>query len=320
MQLLCSECGWGNDSRYHFCGMCGAKLPEPRSVLTAGARRAFPASSEAIPTPSPGVPSFLGLAQPIDGAADLRRPHWGRVFVLVFCLACANAVGWHWRGDLRNWASSLVNRRPATGALEPASYSAAPISTSGSEGAGTIANARILRQDPAAQPEVQRQGPAAPPSSAVTPAPQTSVKTPTEVPITNTPQAQAIRQEGPATPRNEKGKAMAQHPAAKLLSPPLDSGLEAEGEKYLYGSGVSVNCARARSILMTAAERSNAKAESVLGTMYATGHCTPPDLALAYRWFAKAHRLEPENARLARDLNVLWRQMTAEEQRMATRQ
>ena len=113
---------------------------------------------------------------------------------------------------------------------------------------------------------------------------------------------------------------MARNPVAQLLSPSLDSELEAEGEKYLYGSGGSVNCARARNILMTAAERSNAKAESVLGTMYATGHCTAPDLALAYRWFAKAHRLEPKNARLAHDLSVLWRQMTSEEHQIAARQ
>ena len=326
MQLLCSECGWDNDTRYRFCGMCGAKLPELRPVLPVGAQlRPVPAT----PASSIGAPSFLGLVQPVDDAADLRRPHSGRGFVLVFCLACAAAAVGYWRGDLRNWAFSLVNGRPAASALEPASYSAAPISTSGSEGAGSMANSRILRENPAVQPKVQPRGQAAS-TPGLAAAPQTSVKESTQVSNTATLQAPVISQETPAATspslrilHSEKGRGITQGPARKLTAQPnsvseIDR-LESEGEKYLYGIGVSVNCARARSNLMAAAERSNPKAESVLGALYATGHCTPPDLALAYRWFAKAHRLEPRNARLAQDLNVLWGQMTSDERRMAAR-
>ncbi len=71
------------------------------------------------------------------------------------------------------------------------------------------------------------------------------------------------------------------------------------------------DCGRAGKSLLAAAARSSAKAQSVLGTMYATGHCVTRDVPTAYRWFAKALHQDPGNVRLQRDLEVLWAQMTA---------
>jgi len=70
--------------------------------------------------------------------------------------------------------------------------------------------------------------------------------------------------------------------------------------------------------LIAAAGGSSAKAESVLGTMYATGHCVARDLPLAYRWFVKAVQREPGNSRFERDLQLLWNQMTPDERQIAT--
>ncbi len=39
---------------------------------------------------------------------------------------------------------------------------------------------------------------------------------------------------------------------------------------------------------MIGARQSNPKAQTLLGAMYATGHCVGRDLPNAYRWFAKA--------------------------------
>jgi len=64
---------------------------------------------------------------------------------------------------------------------------------------------------------------------------------------------------------------------------------------------------------MAAAQRSNAKAENVLGTMYATGHCAKRDLPTAYRWFGRSLQKDPGNTRIQEDLKVLWNQMTPEE-------
>ena len=95
--------------------------------------------------------------------------------------------------------------------------------------------------------------------------------------------------------------------------------LEAEGERYLYGNGVAENCGRARKSLLAAAQRSNAKAQNVLGTMYATGHCATRDLPTAYRWFGRSLHKDPGNTRIEQDLKVLWNQMTPEEQKLALR-
>jgi TPR repeat protein len=93
-----------------------------------------------------------------------------------------------------------------------------------------------------------------------------------------------------------------------------------EGQKYLYGGhGVRQNCALARQNLLAAANNDNSKAESTLGTMYATGHCVPRDIPLAYRWFARALHADPRNTRLEKDAEIMWNQMTPPERQLALR-
>ena len=102
-------------------------------------------------------------------------------------------------------------------------------------------------------------------------------------------------------------------------STPGRNNSETEGEKYLYGDGVPANCVRARQDLLAAAEHSSAKAQSAMGTMYATGHCETRDLPLAYRWFARAQLQNPSNRIVEEDMRVLWNQMSPEERKLATR-
>ena len=90
-------------------------------------------------------------------------------------------------------------------------------------------------------------------------------------------------------------------------------------EKYLYGQGVPQDCNRALSLLQPAADASSAKARSILGTMYATGHCVPRDLPSSYRWFALALRQQPNNIWLEKNVETIWNQMTASEKQLATR-
>ncbi len=106
-------------------------------------------------------------------------------------------------------------------------------------------------------------------------------------------------------------------PAAPSVSP--DDALVANAEKYLYGRGVPQNCDRALSSLRPAADRSNTRARTLLGTMYATGHCVPKDLPNAYRWFALASRTSPDNMWVQRNLEMIWREMTPQERQLATR-
>jgi TPR repeat protein len=128
--------------------------------------------------------------------------------------------------------------------------------------------------------------------------------------------AEATRKTADATP-----PAVAKTPQAEAPAPTnsADDALVAQGEKYLYGDGAPENCGLAQKSLQTAASHSNARALSMLGAMYATGHCSNRDLPTAYKYFAKALHQDPSNGRIQRDLEVLWRQMNASERQAATR-
>jgi TPR repeat protein len=91
-----------------------------------------------------------------------------------------------------------------------------------------------------------------------------------------------------------------------------------EGQKYLYGNGVERDCGRALEDLRVAA-RLSAEAASLLGTMYASGHCVGQNLAPAYHWYARALHRDPANTRYKSDLEVLWNQMTPQDRQAALR-
>jgi TPR repeat protein len=92
-----------------------------------------------------------------------------------------------------------------------------------------------------------------------------------------------------------------------------------KGEAFLYGRGAAENCDEAMKYLRAASAKSNAKARSMLGTMYDTGHCAPRDLPTSYLWFALALQVDPNNQILEKDLSAVWNQMTPPERQMATR-
>jgi TPR repeat protein len=79
-----------------------------------------------------------------------------------------------------------------------------------------------------------------------------------------------------------------------------------------------VNCTLAEKALSTAAQKKSPRAQTMLGAMYATGHCVNRDLPTAYHWFASALSLNPGNSRLRSDVEMIWRQMTPEEQQLAS--
>jgi TPR repeat protein len=150
-------------------------------------------------------------------------------------------------------------------------------------------------------PEAQSEKPSDAASNvSITPPPA-----PTIPPQPITPQAVALP---PVKPKIER--------KVPAMDASVDA-LETQGENYLYGHGVEADCGRASKTLLAAAARSSAKAQSVLGTMYATGHCVTRDVPTAYRWFAKALHQDPGNIRIQRDLEVLWQQMTEEERKLA---
>jgi hypothetical protein len=279
---------------------------------------------------------------------EFSGSHWDRYLILLIIVAGIGVAGWHWRGELRAYVMARLAQRPSSNqseqlnAPEAPPSTPAPVSTSGSEVAPGMPNAGPAPIEkpitgasdtlPAAQKPAtatnsatdNNQPPSTPASVAAPPAPTQD----NPVPPATEPAAKVEQQRSEETESaKEEAPKEKPTPAKRLKSKvkeaaPVDADadqLEAQGEKYLYGTGAPASCSRAQADLQAAAEQGNGKADSVLGTMYATGHCVPRDLALAYRWFARALQKDPSNARLQRDLQVLWNQMSASERQIAMR-
>ena len=319
--IRCDQCGYESESRYRFCGMCGAKLPLPPYPVTESG--ASPQPERAEPTRSVNAaPSFLGLNEEPTGSVtylledELSTGHWGRTVVLIVLLAAVGIAGWHWRTQLRAYVTARLAQEPNNNSAEAATPLPAPISTSAPEAAPATPNAST----PLEKPESVADLPASPPQSSAPPVPGQVATPPAPQPAKPD---QSASNQAQATPGDalqaESRVPQSTEPQVQKPSPvrPSADQLEAEGEKYLYGTGVPVNCDRAQKSLFAAAGQSNAKAYSVLGTMYATGHCADRDLPLAYHWFAKALHEDPANTRLQRDLQVLWSQMSTDERQIA---
>jgi hypothetical protein len=358
-QVRCEQCGHESDAQYRFCGMCGSKLPEPQSEYSEKRVLRRPNNDDEGRTRRVSGPSFLGLADEPSNAAEYlldeeeSSSHWGRAVFLVLLLAGAAVAGWHWRYPLKDWAMRYVQQRPASATQASAnsqdtSYKTSPISTSGSEIAGSLPNSAAIQQTqspdssvptpqaPQASPQNPNEGEAtsqpAPPQQgnasqqqtaqpaaeqplATAQAPSTSPATvPTEV--ANSVAAPAAKADNTSAKNAKASSGEEDTPTATPVEQPGQA-LEAEGEKYLYGNGVPASCSHAQKDLLTAAQQSNSKAASVLGTMYATGHCTTRDLPLAYYWFAKAMQEDPSNSRVEHDLLLVWNQMTPDERQLA---
>jgi len=284
---------------------------------------------------------------------DPPRSH-GRLYLALFLLILSGGLlAWHWQRDGYPWkytpkaaVSSAPVSPPSAAAPDATAATAPPVlpveqtanpapqdaqSTSG-EGAQTAGEAT-----PVGQPSSESSIPDNP-AAAGKPADQGSK--PDQNPGTGEAPAQASspvaasqgsEAEGaePAstamkTPKETRMAATAPIPKAPAPKPSptapaltFEDRLVADGEKYLYGRGVPEDCARARRNLEIGARGSNAKAQTLLGAMYATGHCVGRDLPTAYRWFAKALHGDPGNSRVQRDLEVLWKQMTPEERQLA---
>lgn len=319
MPKICSKCGREGDPNNLFCGMCGRPLFEVKDLRNSPPKTA---SRDAVPARGLSILGLSGEADPRPSTSylledDASSSHWGRRAVLFAVLLVGVAVAaWHWRGQLKDLEAQYVQQAPALQS-GTTTYSAQSVATEGSEVAGTNPNAQVMTPTQS-QPL---------PGDAMADgkdSPQPVMPAATQAPANATPTTQApnAKQLAPTptaleVPSDDQpvGKASKQK-----VTPVVDSdaiAYEAEGEKYLYGTGVPQNCSSALQGITLAAERTNAKAEGVLGTMYATGHCVSPSRPMAYRWFAKALQQDPANDRIERQMRVLWGQMTPDERRIA---
>ena len=293
--IRCARCGYENHLHQKFCGMCGNGLAST-APTRSNIELTQPALTEMVKEEPPAEerlsatnagPSFLGLGEPSGGTDYLLEDesHHGMarrsVFVLALILAILCAA-WLVRTRSPGWISAQFTQAKT-----------AVATILGSKPAASLAPSATQSESP--PPTLAT---SAPPEPAAT---QAGSTTPEEPPAT----------EKPASPPTQAAA------VEKIPNQDRNDGQNDvdEGEKYLYGRGVRQDCRHARSSLMTAADLSNAKAPGILGTMYATGHCVPRDLSTAYHWFLQAQQKDPRNARVEQDLRLVWRQMTAEQQR-----
>jgi len=333
MLVKCEKCGYENFPQHRFCGMCAAELRIPGPGGTEAAPEVVPTprriATPSVPPPKPSRPtavsgpSFLGLAnEPADNRTasylleDEPEPHRGRYLLLVLLLAGMAAAGWYWRSDLRYLGGKRLTVGEGGPPSTATSTAAQPTPTDSTATPPANPSPGQDSQNPNAGSSDQAAAAQVP---AIAPAPAPTVPQPIAPGQSETQPSEDQAETAATTPLPSNGVRKPSARAPSVSAVPVADDLEAQGEKYLYGNGVPENCGRARTNLLAAAQRSNPKAQNVLGTMYATGHCATRDLPTAYRWFSRSLRKDPNNTRIEQDLKVLWNQMTPGERQLALR-
>jgi hypothetical protein len=327
-----------------------AHAPEPmRPVVMENATK--PSNS---PQSSLGGPSVLGLDQPggnqpstdvlrerafsgLDSFFEPEQPKTSgrRILLMVALLAALGGAAW-W--TYTNYLGATEGRKPepATSNADEASAEKPSTHAAGTQDAAPAAGSPQAAVPSAAVPS------AAVPSAAIpggrVPESQTENASagPDATRKTAEAEAKPAAETKPMTPapvsqpktRPADRRAATREPgvtSAKASKSPTPATADTgdpdfrKGEAYLYGRGAQENCNEAVRYLKAASAKSNAKARSAFGTMYATGHCVQRDLPTSYLWFALALRVDPNNQILEKDLNAVWNQMTPPERQMATR-
>jgi TPR repeat protein len=242
-------------------------------------------------------------------------------------------LAWHWQRDGYPWAGLVqkpASSAPAVAAAPaPSQASSPPVvipvePTANPAAPETQPASGETTQPPADESSTSNAMPGNPAAKPAEPAAQSNDASAANVVAGKTPAVESPQTSSPETREPEESAAATRKvapkpsPAASVApAATFEDRLVADGERYLYGRGVPEDCERAQRNLQIAARQSNAKAQTLLGAMYATGHCVGRDLPNSYRWFAKALHGDPGNSRVQRDLEVLWKQMTPEERLLA---
>jgi hypothetical protein len=339
--VICPRCAEDNSDTFRFCGMCGTLLENrletrrpigapvqglPKVATAPEAQRPLHSPAASQSNPNQANPDHLDSNQPsieslreksfsgLDSFFEAEQPKTGgrRLLLLLVLLAALGAAGW-W--TYTNYLGATATRTP-----EGVPASAQDVATD-------KASAKPAARD-AAPPDAGSAAPVVTPSAD----PETGQKT-TEADQTPVAAAKPIAPSASPSVTSAKpapaARAVAKPPAStpgarapKLPEPSATENGDADfrkAEAYLYGRGAPENCDQAVKYLKAASSKSNAKARSAFGTMYATGHCVPRDLPTSYLWFAQALHVDPNNQILEKDLSAVWNQMTPPERQMATR-
>jgi zinc-ribbon domain len=277
---------------------------------------------------------------------------WGKLVLVLLALVLAVGFGYlHWKQGGFDWVTGAkkpapLSEEPVPGTAPPPSSTPAADSSAGQGSSGATTPAANSNANPTGANQGSADQGSAPQSSSsssssapvasngsnsqpATPAsaPQNSAAESTLAPANQVPPSPGASKSNPTPPPDsgaddsDTEEAGAPEPAAPKPIPrkpsaavPVDTVTEAE--RYIYGRGVRQDCDHGLRVLKPATQ-ANAKAMAALGSLYATGTCTPRDLPTAYRWYAMALHKDPDNQGLQNDLQKLWGQMTQPERQLA---
>jgi hypothetical protein len=262
--------------------------------------------------------SFSGLDSYMEPSNSGAR----RVVLLFVLLAALGGAGWWAYNNYIGLVQSRRAQSDTSSVIEPPTDSASSKPTAPEPAPAPVPPAGTAQS--ATPPSDVAEGP----SENASPAPaSTTTSSADAAPVRPAPRPAPVAKAQPPKPAPKQipprhEPAMAAATASRIpATPPADTGDASfrKAEAYLYGRGAAQNCNEAIKNLKDASAKSNAKARSTFGTLYATGHCVPRDLPTSYLWFALALRVDPNNQILEKDLTAVWNQMTPPERQMATR-
>ena len=266
-----------------------------------------------------GLDSFFEPEEPTMGGRRI-------VLLVVLLAALGGAIWWTYtnyigpaeaRKPSARSVAPTADAGPSPAAVPSAAVPSAAVPDGPSENATTIPDsARRAKEADAGPKPAEGEKPVTPPP-ATRPATSTAAAT-TAPTVTSTVTAKKIPPPQKIAAKHEPRVTAPRASSAPAAADTGDADFR-KGEAYLYGRGMPENCGEAVKYLKSASAKSNARARSAFGTMYATGHCAPRDLPTSYLWFALALKVDPNNQILEKDLSAVWNQMTPPERQMATR-
>jgi hypothetical protein len=302
--MICNTCNYENNPNHRFCGMCGASLP------TAAARRINAFDPE--PHPSVAGPSFLGLAGPARDTGDSYlledepgTKHRLLYLALILLVVTGTIFAWRWRGQGHAWSALMASRQMMETEATPARTDPVSVTPDAQQAAASGQN----------------------PAPSISPSPNKTEPQSSPAPVVGetqsgaSPRSEARSEEIrdlKSTSSSEPVRAVAVERETPMVAAQPTDKLAEEGQAFLYGTGGKADCGRARADLFMAAERDNPRAQSLLGTMFATGHCVTADLPTAYHWLSRAQRQDPANRRTAGMMRIVWGEMSADQQQATT--
>jgi len=331
--MICSHCGQQNPDNYQFCASCGARLANVSPAGPAASPRVQQPAPNSLriqpvdrpPSPARSAPATRDVSYLLEDD-DPKASRVAPVIVVLSLLALGAFAWWELRPMLQTGgvtpakppaeSSADLSSTPSAATSAPA-QKAPPVEvaqgTTPSDGAPPTSDAESQTANSQATEANQPRNEEVPPAPSIE---ETSKQEPPGSPSVQGPADNPVAAALPARPSVPVAHKPVPKPIPRAPAPdPIK-----QAEAYLYGRGVPQDCERALSILKGEADKSNARARSALGSMYATGHCVSRDLPTAYRYFALVLRTDPENGVASQNLESLWKQMTPPERQAATKQ